>query len=98
MLSGGNGAARERSPRDGRGRKKNQRHESGKRTWPPPVTEIQWPPPVIIRKEIPHSHALPLSLAPRRALSRPAPGRNLTCCSGIPGFGRGQGQGRGKYH
>ena len=55
-------------------------------------------PPVIIRKEIPHCHALPLSLAPRGALSRPAPGRNFTCCSGIPGFGRGQGQGRGNYH
>ena len=30
-------------------------------------------------------------------LSRPAPGRNFTCCSGIPGFGRGHGQGQSKY-
>ena len=32
-----------------------------------------------------------------RRLSRPAPGRNFTCCSGIPGFGRGHGQGQSKY-
>ena len=31
-------------------------------------------------------------------LSRPAPGRNFYCCSGIPGFGRGRGQGRGKLY
>ena len=48
-------------------------------------------PPVTIKKEIPHCHALPLSLSSRGALSRPAPGRNFTCCYGIPGFGRGQG-------
>ena len=29
-------------------------------------------------------------------LSRPAPGRDYSCCSGIPGFGIGRGQGRGK--
>ena len=52
--------------------------------------------PVVI-KEIPHCRALPLSLASRGALSRPAPGRNFTCCSGIPGFGRGHGQRQSKY-
>ena len=31
-------------------------------------------------------------------MSRPAPGRNFYCCSGIPGFGRGRGQGRGKLY
>ena len=55
-------------------------------------------PPVIIRKEIPHCYALPLSLATRGALSRPAPGRDFTCCGSIPGFGRGRGQGRGNYY
>ena len=50
-------------------------------------------PPVTIKKEIPHCYALPLSLSSRGALSRPAPCRNFTCCSGIPGFGRGHGQG-----
>ena len=55
-------------------------------------------PPVIIRKEIPHCYALPLSLASRGALARPAPGRNFTCCSSITVFGRGRGQGRGNYH
>ena len=55
-------------------------------------------PPIIIRKEIPHCNALPLSLGSRGALSRPAPGRNFYCCSGIPGFGRGRGQGRGKLY
>ena len=54
-------------------------------------------PPVTIKKEIPHCHILPLSLSSRGALSRPAPGRNFTCCSGIPGFGRGHGQGQSKY-
>ena len=54
-------------------------------------------PPVVTKKEIPHCRALPLSLASRGALSRPAPGRNFTCCSGIPGFGRGHGQGQSKY-
>ena len=52
-------------------------------------------PPVIIRKEIPHCRAIPLSLASRGALSRPAHGRDYSCCSGIPGFGIGRGQGRG---
>ena len=33
----------------------------------------------------------------RLTLSRLAPGRNFTCCSGIPGFGRGHGQGHSKY-
>ena len=55
-------------------------------------------PPVIIRKEIPHCRAIPLSLASRGALSRPAPGRDYSCCSGIPGFGIGRGQGRGKLY
>ena len=32
------------------------------------------------------------------SVSRPAPGRNFTCCSSIPGFGRSRGQGRGNYH
>ena len=55
-------------------------------------------PPVIIRKEIPHCRAIPLSLASRGALSRPAPGRDYSCCSGIPGFEIGRGQGRGKLY
>ena len=55
-------------------------------------------PPVIIRKEIPHCRAIPLSLASRGALSRPAPGRDYSCCSGIPGFGIDRGQGRGKLY
>ena len=31
-------------------------------------------------------------------MSRPAPGRDYSCCSGIPGFGIGRGQGRGKLY
>ena len=54
-------------------------------------------PSIVVKKEIPPCHGLPLSLASRGALSRPAPGRNFTCCSGIPGFGRGRGQGQSKY-
>ena len=54
-------------------------------------------PSIVVKKEIPHCHGLPLSLASRGALSRPAPGRYFTCCSGIPGFGRGHGQGQSKY-
>ena len=34
----------------------------------------------------------------KRALSRPAPGRDYSCCSGIPGFEIGRGQGRGKLY
>ena len=54
-------------------------------------------PPFVVKKEIPHCRALPLTLASRGALSRPAPCRNFTFCSGIPGFGRGHGQGQSKY-
>ena len=31
-------------------------------------------------------------------VSRPAPGRDYSCCSGIPGFEIGRGQGRGKLY
>ena len=51
---------------------------------------------VTVVKEIPHCSGLPAFRA-RGALSRPAPGRNFTCCSGIPAFARGRGQGSIKY-
>ena len=44
--------------------------------------------PVTIVKEIAHYHGLPAFRA-RGALSRPAPGLNFYCCSGIPNFTRG---------
>ena len=50
-------------------------------------------PPVVIKKEIPHRLGLPICLATRGALSRPAPGRDFTCCAGVAGFGRGRAQG-----
>ena len=43
-------------------------------------------PAVRVTEEIPHCHGLSTYLATRGALSRPAPGGNLTCCSGIPGY------------
>ena len=70
---------------------------AGKGRGPHQVRNYISRPPVVIKKEIPHCRALPLSLASREAPSRPAPGRNFTCCSGIPGFGRGHGQGQSKY-
>ena len=73
MLSGRTGANRERSTGDGRGRKKNQRYKAGRGRGPHQSRKYNGRYPVIIRKEIPHCHALPLSLAPRGALSGPLP-------------------------
>ena len=52
-------------------------------------------PPVVIKKEIPHCHGLPVSLASRGALSRPAPGRGCSFCYVM---GRGRGRRYCKYH
>ena len=53
--------------------------------------------PVTIVKEIAHCHGLPAFRA-RGDLSRPAPGRNFYCCSGIPNFTRGAGHGYNKFY
>ena len=34
----------------------------------------------------------------KKYLSRPAPGRDFTCCGGIPQFTRGKGHGRATQH
>ena len=52
-------------------------------------------PPIIVKKEIPHCHGLPASMASRGALSRPAPGRGCDFCYVM---GRGRGTGYCKYH
>ena len=52
-------------------------------------------PAVKIKKEIPHCHGLPVSLASRGALSRPALGRGCDLCYIL---GRGRGRGYCKYH
>ena len=49
--------------------------------------------PVLITREIPHCPR-PVSTGYRGALSRPAPGRDFSCCGGIPKFARGRGHGR----
>ena len=49
--------------------------------------------PVLITREIPHCPR-PVSSSYRGALSRPAPGRDFSCCGGIPKFARGRGHGR----
>ena len=49
--------------------------------------------PVLITREIPHCPR-PWSTGYRGALSRPAPGRDFSCCGGIPKFARGRGHGR----
>ena len=51
--------------------------------------------PVTVVKEIPHCSGLPAFRA-RGALSRPAPGRDYSCCSGVQEFKRGRGHGRPK--
>ena len=48
--------------------------------------------PVLIAREIPHCPR-PWSTSYRGALSRPAPGRDFSCCGGIPKFARGRGHG-----
>ena len=48
---------------------------------------------VLIAREIPHCPR-PWSTSYRGVLSRPAPGRDFSCCGGIPKFARGQGHGR----
>ena len=48
--------------------------------------------PVLITREIPHCPR-PWSAGYRGALSRPAPGRDFSCCGGIPKFARGRGHG-----
>ena len=53
--------------------------------------------PVLITREIPHCPR-PWSTGYRGALSRPAPGRDFTCCGGIPQFTRGKGHGRATQH
>ena len=53
--------------------------------------------PVLITREIPHCPR-PCSTGYRGALSRPAPGRDFTCCGGIPQFTRGKGHGRATQH
>ena len=77
--------------------KKIEYMKAGRRRGPNQVRKYISRPSVVVKKEIPHCHGLPLSLASREAVSRPAPGRNFTCCSGVPGFGRGHGQGQRKY-
>ena len=49
--------------------------------------------PVLITREIPHCPR-PWSTNYRGALSRPAPGRDFSCCGVIPKFARGRGHGR----
>ena len=49
--------------------------------------------PVLITREIPHCPR-PWSTSYRGALSRPAPGRDFSCCGGTPKFARGRGHGR----
>ena len=49
--------------------------------------------PVLITREIPHCPK-PWTTGYRGALSRPAPGRDFSCCGGIPQFSRGKGHGR----
>ena len=53
--------------------------------------------PVLITREIPHCPR-PWETGYRGALSRPAPGRDFTCCGGIPQFTRGKGHGRATQH
>ena len=53
--------------------------------------------PVLITREIPHCPR-PWSTGYRGALSRPAPGRDFTCCGGIPQVTRGKGHGRATQH
>ena len=77
--------------------KKIEYMKAGRGRGPHPVRKYISRPSIVVKKGIPHCHGLPLSLASRGALSRPAPGRNFTCCSEIPGFGRGHGQGHSKY-
>ena len=77
--------------------KKIEYMKAGRGRGPHQVRKYVSRPSIVVKEEIPHCHGLPLSLASRGALSRPAPGRNFTCCSGIPGFGRGHGQGQSKY-
>ena len=77
--------------------KKIEYMKAGRRRGPHQVRKYVSRPSIVVKKEVPHCHGLPLSLASRGALSRPAPGRNFTCSSGIPGFGRGHGQGQSKY-
>ena len=48
--------------------------------------------PALIAREIPHCPR-PWSTNNRGALSRPAPGRDFSCCGGIPKFARGRGHG-----
>ena len=52
--------------------------------------------PVTVVKEIPHCAGVPAFRA-RWALSRPAPGRDFSCCVGIPKSPRGRGHGRNEY-
>ena len=49
--------------------------------------------PILVTREIPHCPR-PWSTNYRGALSRPAPGRDFSCCGGIPKFARGRGHGR----
>ena len=49
--------------------------------------------PVLVTREIPHCPR-PWQSGYRGALSRPAPGRDFSCCGGIPKFARGRGHGR----
>ena len=79
------------------GEKKIEYMKAGRGRGPHQVRKYISRPSIVVKKEIPHCHGLPLSLASRGALSRPAPGRNFTCCSGIPGFGRGHGHGQSKH-
>ena len=44
-----------------------------------------------------NSHSVAKHQKNAGGLSQPAPGLIFTCCSGIPGFGRGHGQGHCKY-
>ena len=53
--------------------------------------------PVLITREIPHCPR-PWSRGYRGALSPPAPGRDFSCCGGIPKFARGRGHGRTTQH
>ena len=52
-------------------------------------------PPVVINKDIHLCHSLPVSMASKGALSRPAPGRGCDFCYVL---GRGRGRGYCKYH